>query len=95
MSSGPAMTPAVAVINCVDPGSLKQLQQEGGDPVSLMYEMMRENKELYRETAHTSGTELKKLYSRRSAMTLDDHGVMRIQIVDKKGTKTSCGSCIH
>ena len=48
------MTPAVAVINCVDPGSLKQLQQEGGDPVSLMYEMLRENKELDRETAHTS-----------------------------------------
>lgn len=40
------MTPAVAVINCGDPDSLSQLQQEGGDPVSLMYEMLMENKEL-------------------------------------------------
>ena len=74
-----------------DTDTLKQQQQIGTGPLATMYDIVERNVELDQEAIHTAGTELKKLYSRRNPMAIDQQGIMRIQIhvTDRNGIKST------
>ena len=74
-----------------DRPTLKQQQQIGIGPVDTVYEIVVRNVELDQEAIHTAGTELKTLYSGRNSMTIDQQGVLCIQIhvTDRNGIKST------
>ena len=74
-----------------DTDTLKQQKQKGIGPVATMYDIVVRNVELDQEAIHTAGTELKKLYSDRNFMTIDQQGILRIHIhvADRNGIKST------